>query len=102
MQRLSLRASGLPKPLYERLAALNSPSAVQDYLDRLPFNFEHEGPTHRSPGEALRAKKVHCIEGALLAAAALWVAGEPPFIMDMWADEKRDGEDHILALYKRG
>jgi len=66
------------------------------------MNWEKGGDTHRSPGEALRADKAHCIEGALIAAAALWIAGEPPVLMDLWASEKSDGEDHILALYKRG
>ena len=102
MQRLSQKASGLDAKAYARLAALASPSAIQDFLDALPFNFEHEGPTHRSPARSLRARKAHCIEGAVLAAAALWIRGEKPLLLDLWADEKRDGEDHILALYKRG
>ena len=102
MRRLSPKASGLDKRTYARLAKLKTPIAIQDFLDALPFNFEHQGATHQSPGEALRAKKTHCIEGALVAAAALWINGETPLVMDMWADEKRDGEDHILALYKRG
>lgn len=102
MRRLTRRASGLDAHTYARLARLAGPAAIQDFLDALPMNWEKRGETHRSPAAALAAKKAHCIEGALIAAAALWVAGEPPLIMDLWADEARDGEDHIVALYKRG
>lgn len=100
--RLSFKASGLTTHTYERLVRLKTPVAIQDFLDLLPMNWEKGGETHRSPAEALKAKKAHCIEGALIAAAALWIAGEPPLVMDMWSEEKKDGEDHILALYKRG
>lgn len=102
MLRLSQKASGLSPEAFAALAALKAPIAIQDFLDALPMNWEKEGDTHHSPAEALRVKKAHCIEGALIAAAALWIHGEPPLLMDMWADERCDGEDHILALYKRG
>lgn len=101
MRRLTLRASCLAAGAYERLAGLSSPAATQDFLDWLPMNWEKGGATHRSPAEALKARKAHCIEGALMAAAALWIRGERPLLMDLWADEEKDGEDHILALYKR-
>lgn len=101
-KRLSRGASGLDARTYATLARLRTPIAIQDFLDRLPMNWEKEGETHRSPAEALKARKAHCIEGALVAAAALWIAGERPLVMDLWAEEKKDGEDHILALYKRG
>jgi hypothetical protein len=47
----------------------------------------------------LKNKKAHCIEGALLAAAALWVHGEAPVIMDMHAPSP--DWDHVITLYKR-
>jgi hypothetical protein len=112
MTRLSLELSGLTRRQYATLARLTSPIKIQDFLDALPMNWEKParpdgrsggaGETHRSPAEALRAKKAHCIEGALIGAAALWIAGEPPLLMDLWAHEKKDGEDHIVTLYKRG
>jgi hypothetical protein len=46
----------------------------------------------------LRARRAHCIEGAMLAACALWVHGEPPLLMDMRA--VRDF-DHVVALFRR-
>src|SRR5688572_28858560 len=46
----------------------------------------------------LRRRAAHCIEGAMLAACALWVHGEPPLLMDMRAE--RDF-DHVVALFRR-
>ena len=48
--------------------------------------------------EALRQRRALCIEGAMIAAAALWVHGEPPLLLDLKA--MRD-YDHIVALYRR-
>lgn len=47
----------------------------------------------------LREKKAHCIEGALLAAAALMLHGQPPLLMDLRA--KRPDEDHVVAVFKQ-
>ena len=102
MKRLSLAQSGLNGRTYAQLARLRSPAAIQDFIDALPMNFEKSGETHRSPAAALKAKKAHCIEGALIAATALWIHGERPLLMDLWAHELKDGEDHFVALYKRG
>src|SRR3989344_4235154 len=100
--RLSFKDSGLNRRAYARLPKLETPIKIQDFLDALPMNWEKEGETHRSPGEALKAKKAHCVEGALIGATALWILGEPPLVMDLWAHEKNDGEDHIITLYRRG
>ena len=81
------------------LKKLSSPIKIQDFLDSLPFNHEHHGETHMSPRRILREKKAHCIEGALLAATALWLHGEKPLIMDLAA--QRPDDDHVVALYKR-
>jgi len=48
--------------------------------------------------EVLRARRAHCIEGAMLAACALWVHGEPPLLLDLQA--VRD-YDHVVALFRR-
>ena len=81
------------------LTKLSTPIKIQDFLDRLPMNFEKRGDTHYSPREVLKHWSAHCIEGALFAAAALWVHGEEPLIMDLLAEEGDD--DHVVALYKR-
>ena len=77
---------------------LSTPIKIQDFLDTLPINFEKRGETHRSPRMALRAKKAHCIEGALIAATALWYHGKKPLIMDLMAAQGDD--DHVIALYQ--
>ena len=102
MNRLTRAESGLTKKEYETLKKLSTPIKIQDFLDALPMNFEKGGDTHRSPRAVLRARKAHCIEGAMLAATALWMAGERPLIMNLSARMGRGDFDHVIALYKRG
>ena len=51
-----------------------------------------------SPRRALREGKMHCFEGALLAATALWLRGEGPLLLDL---KTKDDFDHVVALYKK-
>ena len=53
------------------LHALSTPRKIQDFLDRLPINFEKHGDTYMSPRRVLRERKAHCVEGALLAVVEL-------------------------------
>jgi hypothetical protein len=76
---------------------LRTPGAVQDYLDRIPINFEPAGETCRSPRGVLRAGVAHCLEAALLAAAAFWFHGRPPLLLDLKA--RRDDFDHVVAPF---
>ena len=78
---------------------LKTPIQIQNFLDSMPMNHEKGGETHRSPRYALKAKKAHCIEGALIAATALWVNGEEPLLLDLVSVEEDD--DHVVTLYKR-
>lgn len=80
------------------LSQLNTPQKIQDFLDALPQNHEKNGVTCMSPARVLREKKAHCIEGAMLAAVALWLRGEKPLIMSLKVSHGDD--DHIVALYK--
>lgn len=77
---------------------LSTPVKIQDYLDRVPMNWEKHGETYMSPLRSLRAQKMHCFEGALVAAAALWLQGEPPLLFDL---RVQGDDDHVVALYKR-
>src|SRR3981081_2207002 len=77
---------------------LDTPSKIQRFLDEIPYNTEDDGETFRSPRRVLRDQTANCIEGALLAAAALRVQGDPPLIMDLTA--VRD-EDHVIAVFRR-
>jgi hypothetical protein len=80
---------------------LSTPIKTQDFLDKIPMNLEKSGDTHMSPRRVLREKKAHCIEGALLAATALWMHEEPPVIMNLSARFGKGDVDHVIALYKR-
>src|SRR5438270_11657736 len=77
---------------------LDTPSKIQQFLDGITYNLESYGDTFRSPRRVLRDRTANCIEGAVLAAAALRVQGDPPLIMDLTA--VRD-EDHVIAVYRR-
>lgn len=77
---------------------LNTAAKIQQFLDDIPYNTEVAGETFRSPRRVLRDQTANCIEGAVLAAAALRVQGEAPLIMDLTA--VRD-EDHVIAVYRR-
>src|SRR5216684_477813 len=90
---------GLTRAEFLVLTRLSTPEKIQGFLDALPANFEIGGQTCLSVREVLRRRRAHCIEGAMLAACALWVHGEPPLLMDMRAE--RD-YDHVVALFRRG
>lgn len=78
---------------------LNSPTKLQDYLDRLPVNFELSGETSYSPIEVFKKRAAHCFEGAVFAAAVLAFHGHKPLLMDFAT--AYDDEDHTIALYKK-
>jgi hypothetical protein len=80
------------------LKRLDTPQKIQTYLHSLKQNWEVDGETCQTVAQVLRSGRAHCIEGAMLAAAALWVHGEPPLLLDMRAD--RDF-DHVIALFRR-
>src|SRR6202165_3340274 len=77
---------------------LDTPAKIQRVLDEIPYNLEIDGETFRSPRRVLRDQTANCIEGAVLAAAALRVQGDPPLIMDLTA--VRD-EDHVITVFRR-
>jgi hypothetical protein len=78
---------------------LDTPAKIQRFLDDIPYNTEAGGETFRSPRRVLADRTANCIEGAVLAAAALRVQGEPPLIMDLTAVHD---EDHVIAVFRRG
>jgi hypothetical protein len=77
---------------------LDTPPKIQRFLDDLPYNIEADRETFRSPRRVLADRTANCIEGAVLAAAALRVQGEPPLIMDLTAV---CDEDHVIAVFRR-
>lgn len=91
---------GLSAAAATTLARLRTPERIQDFVNGLRWNHERGGGTARSVAQALRHGEAQCIEGAFVGACALWLAGEPPLLMDMGA--ARGDVDHIVALFKRG
>jgi hypothetical protein len=82
------------------LRRLSTPRKVQDFLDAIPMNFEPGGETCRSPRRVLRDRRSHCLEGAMLAAAALRLQGRRPLVMDLETTD--DDYDHVVALFRDG
>jgi len=89
---------GLTRAEFAVLRALDSPRKIQRFLYRLKQNFEPDGDTCHSVRSVLKERRAHCIEGATLAACALWIHGEPPLLMDMQAV---NDYDHVVALFRR-
>jgi hypothetical protein len=89
---------GLTRAEFGLLARLDTPGRIQDFIYGLKQNFEVSGETCLTVREVLRTRRAHCIEGAMLAACALWVHGEPPLLLDMRAVHDFD---HVVALYRR-
>jgi hypothetical protein len=81
------------------LRSLDTPRKVQDFLDRLPINKERRRETCTSPLVTLRRNRAHCMEGALLAALALWMHGQTPLILDLQTSP--DDVDHLVALFRK-
>jgi len=91
---------GLRAGEFAVLRRLDSPQKIQAFLYALRQNFEPNGDSCRPVRVVLRERSAHCIEAAMLAAAALWVHGEPPLLLDLRAEEEQD-VDHVVALYRR-
>jgi hypothetical protein len=89
---------GLTPAEFAVLRRLDSPQKIQNFLYHLKQNFEVDGDTCRPVRAVLKAGNAHCIEGAMLAACAFWVHGEPPLLLDMRAVQDYD---HVVALFRR-
>ena len=91
---------GLTEAMAGRLADLRTPERIQDFVIRLGWNYQADGPTALSVAGVLKQGHAHCIEGAFVAACALWLNGQPPYLMDLGA--ARGDVDHVVALFRRG
>jgi hypothetical protein len=89
---------GLTEAEFATLERLDSPERIQRFVYGLRQNFELDGETCESVRVVLRRRRAHCIEGAMVAACALWIHGEPPLLMDMRAVLDYD---HVVALFRR-
>jgi hypothetical protein len=80
------------------LRKLDTPAKIQDFVNAIRVNHERGGETCTSPVVTLRRNRAHCMEGALVAAVALWIHGEPPLILDLRS--ARDDVDHLVTLFR--
>jgi hypothetical protein len=95
---MRVRPPALDHPELAPLRRLDSPARIQDFVNRIRVNHERAGETCTSPVVTLRRNRAHCMEGALVAALALWMHGEPPLILDLRSAS--DDVDHLVALFR--
>jgi hypothetical protein len=81
------------------LKPLDSPRKIQDFLETIPSNRCEKRDTCLSPRRVLAERNAHCVEGAMLAALALRLHGDPPLVVDM-ASSASD-LDHVIAVFRR-
>ncbi len=77
---------------------LDTPEKIQDFLDAFPSNLSRYSDSCSSPRMALRKGRAHCIEGAFIAATALWLHGRRPLLLDLKA--KSPDFDHVIVPFK--
>ena len=97
-RKASRETLGLGRGEFAALQRLRSPEKIQEFLYRLKQNFELKGETCNSVRTVLQERRAHCIEGAIVAACALWIHGEPPLLLDLQAVHDFD---HVVALFRR-
>jgi hypothetical protein len=90
---------GLTRAEFAVLERLSSPERIQAFLNATPINHEIGGETVLAVREVIRQRRAHCIEGAMFAACALWVHGEPPLVMHL--DCHESDFPHVVALFRR-
>ena len=88
--------SHLPRNLLRKFNDLDTPFAVQEYLDSLPYIGEERD---RSPLNVMLDGQCHCLDGGFLAALCLWRIGFKPLLTDLLPAPGMD-DDHVLALYR--
>lgn len=80
------------------LQRLNTPAKIQDFINKLEFNFEEDGETFKSPLRVLRTGNAHCLEGATFAAYLLSLHGFSPLLLHLEA--VKEDFDHVVAPFK--
>ncbi|MCC6870401.1 MAG: hypothetical protein IT522_16410 [Burkholderiales bacterium] len=91
---------GLDARDYAALARLRTPVRIQAFVSAIPANHEPGGETLHSVRQVLRLRVAHCMEGALVAACALWIHGEAPLLLHL--DCVVGDHPHVVALFRRG
>jgi hypothetical protein len=90
--------SGFSASELRTLQALKTPARIQSFLNELGANFEENGDTCYSPRTVLREGRAHCVEGAVLGAAALRLQGRPATILELLTTA--DDDPHVIAVFR--
>lgn len=100
-RRFASRADlGLTQAQFAALGRLDTPQKVQAFVNRIPANHERGGETLLSAREVLRQRRAHCLEGAFVAACALWIHGRPPLVVHLDCD--LSDYPHCIAVFRKG
>ena len=89
--------AGLSRAERALIRRLDTPAAVQAWLNALPYNQERGGETLRSFRGVARRRTAHCLEAVLFAAAVLGCHGYPPLVLSF---ESLDNLDHVIFIYR--
>lgn len=95
----SRRSLNLTAKEFALLRRLDTPRKIQAFLNAIPINHELTGETILSVREVLRQRRAHCIEGAFMAACALWAHGDPPLLLHLDCDPS--DYPHVIAVFRR-
>ena len=98
-RRATRESLGLAPGEFAVLRRLSHPHKIQAFLNDTPINHEPDGETVLSVREVIRQRRAHCIEGALFAACALWVHGDPPLVVHL--DCHESDYPHVIAVFRR-
>ncbi len=92
----------LPTDLRRKFRSLDSPYAIQRFLDSLPYVAEARD---RCPLDVMKDGHCHCLDGGLFAALALRRIGDPGLLIDLVPAHDQKGnkldDDHVLAVFRR-
>jgi hypothetical protein len=88
--------SRLPQKLRKKFLSLDTPFAIQTYLDSMSYVGEERD---RSPLNVMLDNQSHCLDGGFLAALMLWRIGFKPLLIDIVPYPGED-DDHVLALFQ--
>jgi hypothetical protein len=80
------------------IARLRTPAAVQNFLNRLPYNRELDADSLRTFRGVARRRTAHCLEAALTAACIMEQHSYPPLVMSL---KSADLLDHVIFVYRR-
>lgn len=100
LKTFTLSKSGLSQEEYRSLEKLNTPAKIQDFLNALQFDFAPGDEVDRSVRGTLSKGSTDCAGGAIFAAAALFLQGRQPLLMDL--QTAKPDFDHVVALFKEG